>query len=691
MKRPLKLRSVAASGALFLALLLAACGGKDAAEWRAALEPTPRPGIEDPAVVRRAAELEAEIEAALAAKPVDTQKLANGEGELGLFYLAYLEVEAARPCFENAELAAPADWRWPYLLGFIGQMRGELEAAAAAYGRAVERGPQEVGPRLRLAETRIEQGRNAAAAEQLAAVLKLSPGLPAALFQEARRLDREGDAKAAAPLLEKVVAAQPGAGSAKHLLGQVYRKLGRDEESRKAIAAGSEERVKFDDPLLARLDQLGVSEGFYRLRAGRAFEARDYAGAEVAFRQLLAFGAGNFGDHQRLAFALYLQGKKEAAAAELRLAWAGADAATADGAERSEAHRLAALLMLERNDRGGAVAELQKAVAAVPHLPAGHEVVRLMLADTLVKNGDAAGALQVFEDWLKRQPDHPRALLERGVLRLQGGQQAGLADIRRAAELAPADTTLQRRSGEIFERHGDPEAARRSFAAAVRDQAPPRNAEEAMSRGMALARLANLERGAGRTAEAERLYRQALEILPALDLRLNLADLLLARGAFAEAAQYFAAARAQDKENVEARRGEAAALILAGRFGEARKALEAGVAELPRAGELRHLLARLLATAPEAADRKADQALALALEVVQAKGTSQHAETLAMALAENGRFQEAAGLLGELLAEGEKKRESQALLAYWRDQLAGYRNNRPYRASPPQRFFRPVS
>lgn len=676
---------------LLLALLLAACGGKGAAEWRAALAPTPRPGIEDPAVVRRAAELEAEIEAALAAEPVDTQKLANGEGELGLFYLAYLEVEAARPCFENAELAAPADWRWPYLLGFIGQLRGELEAAAAAYGRAVERGPQEVGPRLRLAETRIEQGQNAAAAEQLAAVLKLSPGLPAALFQEARRLDREGDAKAAAPLLEKVVAAQPGAGSAKHLLGQVYRKLGRDEDARKAIAAGSEERVKFDDPLLARLDHLGVSEGFYRLRGTRAFEANDFAGAVAAYRQLFAFGPGNFGDHQRLAFALYLKGEKEAAAAELRLGWNSAGAATAEGAQRAEAHRLAALLLLERGDRAGAIAEVRQGIAAVPGLPAGHEALRLMLADLLLKNGDKAAALEVFEDWLQRQPEHPRALLERGMLRLQSGQPAGLADVRRAAELAPADPVLQRRSGEIFERAGDPEAARKSFAAAVRDQAPPRNSEEAMSRGMAFARLANLERSAGRTAEAEKLYRQALEILPALELRLNLADLLLARGAFAEAAQYFAAARAQDQENVEARSGEASALILAGRFGEARKALEAGVADLPRAGELRHLLARLLATAPEAADRQADQALALALEVVQAKGTSQHAETLAMALAENGRFREAAGLLGELLAEGQKKKESQALLAYWRGQLEGYQNNRPYRASPPQRFFRPTS
>jgi Flp pilus assembly protein TadD len=688
----MKLRALLPALALLLALALAACGGKGAAEWRAAFEPTPRPGTEDPAVIKRTAELEAEIEAALAAQPVDAKRLADAEGELGFFYLAYLEVEAARPCFVNAELAAPDDWRWPYLLGFIGQMRGELDTAAAAYGRAAERAPQEVGPRLRLAETRIEQGKNAEAAEQLAAVLKLSPGLPAALFQEARRLDREGDAKNAAPLLEKVLAAQPNAGSARHLLGQVYRKLGREEDARKAILAGSEERVRFDDPLLARLEQVGVSEGFYRLRGDRAFEAGSYGEAVVAYRRLFAFGAGNFGDHQRLAYALYLQGDKQAAATELRLARARPDAAAAEAGERAEAHRLAAIMLLERGEATAAMLELRDGIAAVPELPAGHETLRLMLADTLVKSGDSKAALTVYEEWLAQQPKQPRALLERGLLRLQAGQQKeGAADVRQAAELAPADADLQRRSGEVFEKLGDREAARRSFAAALRDQAPPRNPEEAMSRGMALAHLANLERGAGKTQEAEKLYRQALQVLPALELRLNLAELLLDRGAFAEAAQYFAEARNQDKENVEARSGEAAALILAGRFAEARKALEAGVAELPRAGELRHLLARLLAIAPEATERQADQALKLALEVVQAKGTSQHAETLAMALAENGRFQEAAGLLGELLAEGEKKKESQALLGYWRDQLTGYQNNRPFRASPPQRFFRPAS
>lgn len=676
---------------LLLLALLAACG-PSAEQWRARLEPTPRPQLAepDPAFIERIATLEGGVEAALSENDVDPAKLAEAQAELGFFYLAYLEIDAARPAFRNAAAVAPADWRWPYLLGFIAQMRGELPDAAPFFEKAAQLAPQEAGPLLRLAETRIDQGQPEAAAAPLAALRKLQPELPAALFQEARRLDRSGDAAAVAPLLEKVLAAQPGAGTARYLLGQAYRKLGREEDARKMLAAAGEARVQFADPLLARLDDLGVSEGFYRLRAGRAFEARDYPAAAAAFRKVLALGPGRFGDQQRLAYALYLQGDKSGALSALNAARARPDAAAAPAGERAEAHRLAALLRMGQGDRAAAVAELRQGVAAVPDLPAGHEALRLMLADALEKGGDTAGALAVYGDWLAREPQSARAALERGQLRLQQGDRGGLADVRRAAELAPGDAILQRRCGELLEKVGELAAARRSYAAAVRDAAPPRSGDEALSRGLAYAHLANLERQDGRLAEAEKLYRQGLALLPARDLRLNLADLLLARGAYAEAAELYAAARGQEPKDAEVRHSEAAALILLGRFGDARKALEDGVAALPEDLELRHLLARLLAIAPQAADRDGARALQLALAVVQAKATSQHAETLAMALAENGRFPEAAGLLGELLAEG-KKRQGNVPLAYWQSQLDGYRQNRPFRADPPGRFFRPRS
>ena len=683
-------RNGAAWGLLALALLFAAGCGRDGEAWRAELVPTPRPQLKepDPAFSQRLDALEAAIGEQLARDPVEPRALAAAQGELGFFYLAYLEVEAAPPPLENARRADPKDWRWPYLLGFIAQVRGELAAAAGFYDQALRCAPAEVGPRLRLAEVEVERGNAETAAVQLGELRRLAPDLPAALFQEARLADRQGDARTAALLLEKVVAAQPGASAARYLLGQVYRKLGREDEARQALAAGGEERVKFDDPLLLRLDELGVSEGFYRLRASRAFEARDYAGAAAACRRLFSLGPGRFGDHQRLAFSLYRLGQKSEARAELERARARPDAANAPAAERIEAHRLAAVLLLEANDRGGAIRELRAALAALEGTPPGHETLRLLLAETLGREGDSGGALAVYDDWLGREPQNARALLERGLLRLSGGDRGGRADLHRAAELAPADASLQRRCGEAFDRLGEAEAARRAFTAASRDSAPPRDPEEAFARAIALAHLANAERREGRAEAAEALYRRSLALLPALEVRLNLADLLLARDAFAEAAELYAAAAAQDQQNVDARLGEAGALILLGRFAAARAALERGVAALPRAGELRHLLARLLASAPESGDRDPARALALALEVVQAKATSQHAETLAMALAENGRFAEAAGLLRQLLAEGQK-REGPRLVAYWQDQLAAYEKNRPFRASPPRRFFRP--
>lgn len=691
------------------ALVLAAACGPSGEDWRTRLEPTPQPRIAepDPAFAARIGELEGAIAASLAAPTFEPAKLAESEGELGFFYLAYLEIDAARPALRNAALAAPTDWRWPYLLGFIAQMKGELPEAAAAYEKAAALAPEEKGPLLRLAETRIDQGQPEAAAAPLARLRQLAPDLPAALYQEARRLERQGDAAAAAPLLEKVVAAQPGAGTARYLLGQQYRKLGREEDARRALAAAGEARVQFADPLLARLDQLGVSEGFYRTRGSRAFEGRDYAGAAAAFRQLLAVGPGRFGDRQRMAYSLYLLGDPAGAAAALDEARARPDAAAAPPAERAEAHRLAALLRLGRGDSAGAVAELRQGLAALPGLPPGHEALRLMLAETLEKSGDRAGALAVYGEWLERDPESARAALERGQLRLRQGDRGGAADMRRAAELLPADAVLQRRCGELLEQLGDLAAARRAYAAAVRDAAPPRSGDEALSRGLAYAHLANLERRDGRLEEAEKLYRQGLALLPAKDLELNLADLLFTRGAYAEAAEHYAAVRAKEgpapgnpgaaaaadpSGALEARRGEAASLILLGRFSEARRQLEQGVTAWPQALELRHLLARLLATAPGAAERDPARALELALAVVKAQPTSQHAETLAMALAAAGRYGEAAELLGQLAAEARQRGEGgadEALRGYWQSQLAAYRAGRPFLADPPGHFFRP--
>lgn len=681
-------------GGLLLVLALAlGCGGETGEVWRGRLESPPRPKLEtpEPAFLARIEQLEGDIEKALTARPFEPARLAEAEGELGLFYLAYLEVEIAPVLFENAARVGPADWRWPYLLGFVAQTRGDLVAAESFYQTAKKLKAEEIGPRLRLAEILLEQGKAGDAGRELAEILRQAPDLPAALYQEARRLSREGQDAAAAALLEKVLAAQPSAGAARHLLGGLYRKLGRENDARRELAAAGEQRVLFDDPLLGRLDDLGVSESFYRVRASRAFKSRDYAAAASALRRLFELGEGSFGDRQRYAFCLYRLGDRDGAARELSLAQKRPDAKSAPAGERSEAFRLAGALLLEKGDAASAARELRQAVAVWPGLEPGHEAARLLLAEALVRGGDPGAAIEVFSAWLAAEPAQPRALLERGLLRLAGGEKAGLRDLKAAAEAAPGDPLLQRRCGEAFERAGDLAAARRAFENAVRAAPPAPGGEEAFSRALALAHLANLERRDGRLERAETLYRESLTYLPAFEVRLNLADLLLARGEPAAAAELYAAARAQDPGHLDARLGEVAALILQGRFPAARQALEAGVAELPRAGELRHLLARLLAIAPDAGDRQAGRALELALAVVQAKATSQHAETLAMALAESGRTAEAAGLLREIIAEGRRRGEGPGVLAWWQEQLRAYESGQPFRANPPARFFRPKS
>ncbi len=169
-------------------------------------------------------------------------------------------------------------------------------------------------------------------------------------------------------------------------------------------------------------------EGFYRLRAGRAFEARDYPAAAAAFRKVLGPGSRPLRRPAAAGLRPLPPGRQVGRARRSPRRAPRPDAAAAPAAERAEAHRLAALLRLEQGDRAAAVAELRQGVAAVPDLPAGHEVLRLMLADALEKGGDTAGALAVYAEWLAREPQSARAALERGQLRLLHGDRGGLAD-----------------------------------------------------------------------------------------------------------------------------------------------------------------------------------------------------------------------------------------------------------------------
>jgi tetratricopeptide (TPR) repeat protein len=205
---------------------------------------------------------------------------------------------------------------------------------------------------------------------------------------------------------------------------------------------------------------------------------------------------------------------------------------------------------------------------------------------------------------------------------------------------------------------------------------------------LALGRVANLERALGEIDAAEKHYRLAFLEGPAPEIQLNLADLLLEKGEFAEASRHYGTILAKDPKMGEARMGEVNALILSGDWAGARQKLESALTEDPPSGALVHLMARLLASAPDQSQRDGARSLHLAETILRARPSSFHAETLALALAENGRFPEAIALIDRLLAEN-GARESRAVVEYWRALRQSFAMSQAWRAAPPGRFFRP--
>src|SRR5690348_3906579 len=75
-------------------------------------------------------------QAALAAVTVNPVALSEAYGKLGQIYHAYSLTSAARDCYVNANLLAPKDFRWIYLLAKVDQQEGRFDDAIRRYQAA---------------------------------------------------------------------------------------------------------------------------------------------------------------------------------------------------------------------------------------------------------------------------------------------------------------------------------------------------------------------------------------------------------------------------------------------------------------------------------------------------------------------------------------------------------------------------
>jgi tetratricopeptide (TPR) repeat protein len=145
----------------------------------------------------------------------------------------------ARRQFEVAVRLDPAYMEAYDGLGFALEALGDDPGAAANYKRAIEinesRHAGFAPPYVNLSALSNRTGDRAAAMDYARQAIRINPDSDRALFQMAKAYEYAGDLNAAADALNRAIAINAHSSSYYYVLSTVYRKLGKAEDSRRAM------------------------------------------------------------------------------------------------------------------------------------------------------------------------------------------------------------------------------------------------------------------------------------------------------------------------------------------------------------------------------------------------------------------------------------------------------------------------
>src|SRR5688572_9493798 len=194
----------------------------------------------DPAVATLLDELTASVNADRS-EAARWGRLAMGLEANGLLVQAATNYEVAVRLDDNEP-------RWRYQLALLKARRGDVDAALADLDRVIELAPGYAPARWKQGLWWLDRDDTAKAKAAFEAAVKAAPADAAgpiglALVHLSNRQDAQ-----AATALESLLATHPGDRYALQLLGTAYRRIGRDQDARFALAVGSSGQLSWPDP-----------------------------------------------------------------------------------------------------------------------------------------------------------------------------------------------------------------------------------------------------------------------------------------------------------------------------------------------------------------------------------------------------------------------------------------------------------
>ncbi len=427
----------AAAVALLLAGALAACrrGGRDATE---PLPQVPLSGLEETAAREIAARI-AKCEKARLDRAVPDTEVAAACGGAGKILHAYERLDAAAVAYRDAELVAPGDPRWPYLLAAVESGRGRTKEAMSSLERAAKLAPESAVVDLALAQAHAREGRFAASRTAAERALGKRADLAAAWVASAEAAAALGDHLGAVRGYEAALRLQPFATKLHGPLAVELQRAGRGEEAREHERQRGSGTILIDDPWLAEVAAERRDAGALNDSASRAFELGDFAAAARGFAAVVSRRPDDALAHVNLGSALHRLGREAEAEREYR------EALRLDPRSLLAHFNLGVVLAATRRDEE-AVTEYRAALA----VDAGAHDARLNLANGLRRLGRFADALAEYERVGQEEPGRAGAWVGQAVClaRLDRAADA-MARVRSGLVATPGDRGLLRAAARL--------------------------------------------------------------------------------------------------------------------------------------------------------------------------------------------------------------------------------------------------
>ena len=328
-----------------------------------------------------------------------------------------------------------------------------LESAAAAAPRA-----SEVHRVLGLAHLANEDAGRGLAALRLAVTLDAAYERPR--IDLAQALFDRGQFADAVTVLTDALAAIPGSGRARYLLGLTYQRQGNYGRALEALA-----RAAALDPLL------GLNSIFQSIGALRRSQ-QEYDAAIEAFSRRIALVPNDAEAHHELAEMYFRRGRLDEALAEHTVA-------LMIDPRRPDSHVGAAQVYL----REGRFAEAAAAARRAAELAADHKEARYVLATSLLRLGRTEDGTRELQEYQRLQSEATALQskrLEIAALRrdatvsaAKGDHDRAVALLRKALEADPADPAAEFELGLALLRAGKPGDAIPHLRAGAVPGSPP--------------------------------------------------------------------------------------------------------------------------------------------------------------------------------------------------------------------------